>query len=123
VPDYYELVLVTTEEMVDDNGETIEKFVRALQQGYTAAEADPAAALDALMAAAPDTNRALEEAGLPLLIPFWTSNGTVPFGTQTTERWESYGLWLSENGLLTAEVEPADSFTNEFVEAATESNE
>jgi putative hydroxymethylpyrimidine transport system substrate-binding protein len=123
VPDYYELVLVTTEEMVDDDGETIEKFVRALQQGYAAAEDDPTAALDALIAAAPDTDRALEEAGLPLLIPFWTDNGAVPFGTQTNERWESYGLWLSENGLLTGDVEPADSFTNDFVEAATESNE
>lgn len=123
VPDYYELVLVATDDMVDDDGETIEKFVRALQQGYAAAEADPAAALDALVAAAPDTDRALEEAGLPLLIPFWTDNGAVPFGTQTDERWETYGLWLSENGLLTQEVVPADAFTNEFVEAATGGSE
>ena len=118
VPDYYELVLVTTDEKVAEDGEMVEKFVRALQQGYADAEADHEAALDALIAAAPDTDRELEEAGLPLLAPFWTDNGAVPFGTQTLERWETYGLWLNENGLLDDSVEPAQAFTNEYVEGA-----
>lgn len=118
VPDYYELVLVTTEEMVADNGETIEKLIRALQQGYADAQADQEAALDALLAAAPDTDRAIEEAGLPLLVPYWTDNGALLFGTQTDESWETYGLWLSEHGLLAEDIVPADAFTNEFVEAA-----
>jgi putative hydroxymethylpyrimidine transport system substrate-binding protein len=118
VPDFYELVLVTTDEMVAEDGETIEKFVRALQRAYADAEADHEAALDALLAAAPDTDRALEEAGLPMLAPYWTDNGAVVFGSQTEERWETYGLWLSRNGLLEEGVEPTESFTNEFVEAA-----
>lgn len=123
VPDYYELVLVTSEEMVNENGETVEKAMRASTKGYSDAEADHAAAIDALMKAAPDTDRQLEERGIELLAPYWTDNGSVPFGTQTLERWQTYAQWMRENGLLEGDVSAEAAFTNEFVERVQHSGE
>jgi putative hydroxymethylpyrimidine transport system substrate-binding protein len=116
VPDYYELVLVTNEEMIEENPETVQQFIEALTKGYADAEEDNAAAIDALVAAAPDTDRAVEEAGIGLLAPYWTDEGAVPFGTQTAEKWETYGMWLVDNQLLPEGTVPAEAFTNEFVE-------
>ncbi len=121
VPDFYELVLVSSDDMVENNGDIIERAMRAIIRGYADAEADHEAALDILVEVAPETDRELEENGIVLLAPFWTSNGTVPFGQQTEDRWVSYADWLKDNNLLTDDVDPLDAFTNEFIEAAHES--
>lgn len=120
VPDYYELIMITSEDMLENHADTVEKFMRAVSHGYTDAEADHEAALDALLAAAPDTDRELEERGIELLAPYWTDEGSIPFGQQTSERWESYATWLKDNGLLDQDVDPDEAFTNEFVERVEE---
>ncbi len=120
VPDYYELVLVTSDGMVDDSPEVIERFVRAVQRGYDAAAEDPDAAIEALLANNADAVEEVENASIELLAPFWTDEGAVTFGTQTEENWERYANWLQENGLLGDDVDGSDAFTNEFVERAAE---
>jgi putative hydroxymethylpyrimidine transport system substrate-binding protein len=120
VPDYYELVLVTSDEMEDENPETIEKFVRALQRGYEAAADDPEAAIAALLENNADAVEEIEDASIVLLVPFWTDEGDVEFGTQTSDNWERYAEWLKANGLLADDVDSSDAFTNEFVEEASE---
>ena len=109
VPDYYELVLVTGEPTIAEQGESISAFLGALQRGYGDAIADPDAALDVLLEASPDLDSDVEREGLDLLIPVWTSNGEVAFGTQTRERWETFGGWMQEQELISggAEVEGA----------------
>ena len=120
VPDYYELVLVTGDELVADDPDVIERFVRAVQRGYAAAEEDPDAAIEALLTHNTDAIEEVEEASIELLVPFWTDEGTVDFGTQTEENWERYADWLKANELLSDDVDSMDAFTNEFVEEAAE---
>ena len=118
VPDYYELLLVTGDAFAEENPEAVEGFIRALQRGYEAAAADPDAAVDALMAAYPETAEEVEREGIGLIIPLWTDDGTVAWGTQTEERWQIYHDWLRETGLLEEDVDVNEAFTNEFVERA-----
>jgi len=115
VPDYYELVLVTGESVVNDQEETVRALLGALQQGYEGAIADPAAALDLLIAASPDLVRDVELEGLDLLMPLWTENGTIPFGEQTTERWDAFGAWLKEEGLLADDVDVAAAWRGDLL--------
>ncbi len=119
VPDYYELVLVANDEMIEDDQETIEKFVRAMQRGYDAAAEDQAAAIDALLENNPDASEEVETASIALLWPLWTDEGAVDFGTQTDENWTRYADWLIASGLLSDGVDGSEAFTNEFVEAAS----
>jgi putative hydroxymethylpyrimidine transport system substrate-binding protein len=118
VPDYYELVLVASEETVADRGEAITAFLRAMQRGYAEAAADPAAALDALAAASPDLDRAVEEEGLALLVPVWT-DGVPIFGTQTPQRWETYAAWMVERGLIPDDLDVQAAFEIELLPSET----
>jgi putative hydroxymethylpyrimidine transport system substrate-binding protein len=110
VPDYYELVLVASEETVAERAETVTAFLRAMQRGYLEAAAEPDAALDALQAASPDLERAVEEEGIALLIPVWT-DGVPAFGTQTPERWSAYAAWMVERRLIPAELDVSAAYT------------
>jgi putative hydroxymethylpyrimidine transport system substrate-binding protein len=118
VPDYYELLMVTGDTFASEHPDAVEGFIRALQRGYAAAAADPNAAVDALVAAYPETAEDVERQGISLIVPLWTDNGSVPWGTQTEERWQSYEEWLRDNGLLVKDIDVNDAFTNEFVEKA-----
>lgn len=114
VPDYYELLLVTNDDLLKKNPEVVRKFLRATVRGYAEVPQNRAAALDTLKAAYPETDLAVERPGLDQLIPYWTANN-VAFGTQTTARWQSYADWMRAKGLLDKEVKVADCFTNEFL--------
>ena len=100
VPDYYELVLVAGEDTIAEQQETVTAFLGALRQGYHDALDDLDTALELLLAESPDLVEEVEREGLGLLAPLWTDDGTVPFGTQTPERWEAYATWAVAAGLL-----------------------
>jgi len=86
VPDYYELVLVASEDTVADRPELVNSFLAVIAAGYTAATAEPEAALDALEVASGDIVRDVEAEGLALLGPEWF-DGSIPFGHQDPTRW------------------------------------
>ena len=109
VPPYYELVLVASEQTAADDAETVRRFLAAARRGYEAAAAAPAAALDALAAASPDLDRAVEEEGLALVIPAWTAGG-VAFGTQEPARWDAYATWMTERGLIPTGLDVAAAY-------------
>jgi putative hydroxymethylpyrimidine transport system substrate-binding protein len=114
VPDFYELVLVTNEKMIEDNEESVRKFLRATVKGYEDIRKDPQAGINVLMQRAPDTDRRVEERGIVLLAPLWT-DGAPKFGWQDPERWLSYGEWMVSNNLLPRPLDWNRAFTNEFL--------
>ena len=113
VPDYYELVLVASDATVTTRPDAVRRFVRATTKGYVDAHADQQAALAALFAASPETDRELEQRGIVLLAPQWLDAGGV-FGGQTSDRWRAYADWLKRQQLLKPEVDPAAAFTDQF---------
>jgi putative hydroxymethylpyrimidine transport system substrate-binding protein len=118
VPDYYELVLVTSEDMIAKHADTVQHFVNAVVKGYAAAQANPQQAVDQLVKAYPETDAAVEQEGIKEIIPLWTDDGAVPFGNQTEERWTSYETFLKDHGVLESDVDATKAFTNEFVAKA-----
>jgi putative hydroxymethylpyrimidine transport system substrate-binding protein len=117
VPRYYELVMTASEETVAARPDLIERFLGATRRGFDDAMADPAAAVAALKAASPDLDVPVEEAGLALLIPAWTAGG-VPFGTQTAERWRTYARWMSDNGLIPADLDVTGAWRGDLLPGA-----
>ena len=117
VPDYYELVLVTSEKMLKEKPEVVQRLVRALMKGYADAAADPDAAVDTLLAATKgEVDEAIERPGIQVIAPLWTEGGRV--GWQTLEKWSTFGDWMYANGLIKDPIDTSAAFTNEFVEAA-----
>lgn len=117
VPDYYELVLVAGDSYLKDNAAIASGLLAAIQRGYDDAAADPDAAIALLVKASEDVDKVVERKGIDLLIPLWTDGGKVPFGTQTDERWQAYGGWMNEKGLLKGDVDISAAFRTDLLPA------
>ena len=113
VPDFYELVLVASEDMISSHPDTVRRFVRATARGFADAIADPQAAVGILVEANPETDKELETEGIGLLAPLW-QEGDAPFGSQTAERWKSLAQWMKDSDLLGDDVDAGEAFTAEF---------
>lgn len=123
VPDYYELVLVASEDTVANRADLVASFLAVVSEGYAAAKAEPEAALDALEAASGDVVRDVEAEGLALLGPEWF-DGSTPFGHQDPARWAAYAAWMAERDLIPADLDAsaafvADLFPNDATPGAT----
>jgi putative hydroxymethylpyrimidine transport system substrate-binding protein len=115
VPSYYELVLVTSENQLAKDPETVQAFIRAFLRGYREAAQDTQMAIDALVKAHPETDQAIDRPGIELIMPLWQVDAPV-VGWQDQDRWVEFTRWMQDNGLLDKSVDPMDSFTNQFVE-------
>ena len=117
VPDYYELVMVTSEKMIEEKPGLVQRFVRAVVRGYEDAATDPDAALEILLdRTGEEVDPAVEKPGIKVLAPLWTDGASV--GGQTEDRWTNMADWLHSTGLVENPVDGKKAFTNEFVEGA-----
>jgi putative hydroxymethylpyrimidine transport system substrate-binding protein len=112
VPDYYELVMVTSEETLQNRRDVVERFVRAVRRGYQDAIADPQAGVDILLEASQEeVDEAIERPGADLLAPLWATD-TASFGEQDPARWASFVQWMKDNGLIEGDLNVEDAFEN-----------
>ena len=118
VPDFYELVLVTSDRMQRTESALVRRFVRALKRGYEEAAADPQAAVEVLLRHVPEADPKIDRPGAQLLAPLWVEEDGPPFGWQTVEKWVRMTDWMKVNGLLPEELDPGPAFNNRFIEVA-----
>ena len=114
VPDFYELVVVASDDTVSDKGDLVKRFLWATARGFEDAMNDPQGAVDVLVDANPETDRELESRGIELLAPLWIGDD-VTFGTQLPERWQSLARWMKDEGLLGQGVDPEEAFNSEIM--------
>ena len=116
VPDFYELVVITSEDTLADNPDLVGRFVRAVQGGYAAAAERPQDSVDALLdiAGSDVVDEELEREGAELLVPLWTDRGNATVGRQETARWRTLAEWMRGQGLI-GDEDVAEAFTDEFI--------
>ena len=110
VPDYYELVLVTRE---DVDGEMLRKFLRAAIKGQTFVMEHPDKAVEILHRVSPNLTIEFLDASLRLMIPEMQFRSGI--FRQESERWTEMVDFMRVTGLLTKPVSAASAFTNEFL--------
>jgi len=117
LPTYDELILVARKDTLARRGDDVRAFVQALARGYAAARADPQAATDALVRAAPDLDKRFALASVKTSLPaFFPSDASKPWGWQSPAAWNAYGRWMFENNLLGVDPHAgAVALTNEFL--------
>ncbi len=96
IPKYHELVLVTSEEYLENNEEIVEKFVDAFSRGYKESIENNDASMEALIAAFPEVNVELETQGIKLLSPLWQES----FDSDGIDSWNKFGDWMKDKGLI-----------------------
>lgn len=114
VPDFYELVIVTSERFLDDNSDVVRSLLTTMERGYLSAIDDPVTALDALVSAYPELDEEVERAGLEILSSLWIGDPPV-FGYQDPQRWQDYAEWMQSRNLIPDDLDPMSAFSPEFV--------
>lgn len=120
VPNFYELVLVASEDTVENRSEIAQKMVNALKKGFEYAIENPDSSIDMLVELGGDAVlEDVERRGVELLVPMWDDDESPEFGWQEASRWQSYAAWMKERDLISGELNADDAFTNEFVAEAS----
>lgn len=112
--DYYTPVLIAGEQLIKENPELVEKFMRATARGYQFAIEKPAEAAEILLKHAPELDRKLVLASQEYLSPRYRDDAPR-WGEQKVQVWENYALWMHERGLLTEMIDVNNAFTNKFL--------
>lgn len=116
VPDYYDLVIVTNEDMIKNNPDVVERFLRAVTKGYKEAVAKPQDAISLMARSIPELDTAVANKEILLETPVWIASNGI-FGWQEENKWLSFAQWMKDGGLLTKPVDARQAFTNSFVES------
>lgn len=115
VPAYDELVLVVRKAEIVDHPSLIRRFVQAVARGYEATRADPARAVNQLLAANPSLDRRLQAASVRATLSSFFPTGRHPWGWQDPSQWNSFGAWMMRHQLIHNPQAVIDASTNELL--------
>lgn len=114
IPDWYTPMIATTESKIDEEPEVVERFMTATARGYRAAMAEPDAAADALLEAAPELDERLVRRSARYLATRFAED-PARWGHQETAVWERFVEFLVDAGLIEEPIEVEPAFTNRFL--------
>ena len=106
IPEYHELVLVTSEKYLDENKEIVESFVKSFRKGFEGSIESNSESMESLISAYPEVNVELETKGIKLLVPLWIES----MNSNNMESWHKFGDWMKEKGLIDSGLIIEDSF-------------
>lgn len=114
VPDYYELVIIASDEGIKQKGDVFKKFLEAAAKGQEYTKNNPDEALQILLDqqhADFELDADIEQKSLAILLPLMDTEGE-PFGSQSEAIWKEVIDWLKEHNQLSNDVDPKDVFVN-----------
>ena len=106
IPEYHELVLVTSEKYLDENKEIVESFVKSFRKGFEGSIESNYESMESLISAYPEVNVELETEGIKLLTPLWIES----MNSNNMDSWHKFGDWMKEKGLIDSGLIIEDSF-------------
>lgn len=113
--DTYSPVIITSEELIEKDPETVRAFVESTLKGYEFAIDNPAEAAEILIAHEPDLDPELVKRSQEWLSPRYQDDAKK-WGIQESSRWETFADFMFENGIIEKEIDATEAFTNEFIE-------
>ncbi len=112
---YYTPVLISSEKLISESPDLVERFMRATAKGYRLAVENPEEAARILLEHAPELDPELVYASQNWLADEFQA-GAETWGLQQKETWESYSRWLYERGVIEEIPEIEHMYTNEFIQ-------
>ena len=111
--DTYTPIIITSDEKVEQDPETVQAFINAVSKGYEFAIDTPEEAAEILIKAEPDLDPELVKRSQEWLSPHYQADAPQ-WGTQELPRWERFANFMIENKIIES-VEIEKAFTNEFI--------
>lgn len=112
--DYYTPILIASENMIEQEPETVRAFLSATAQGYQYAIDNPEEAAGILHETASTYDLEMLVQSQQLLASKYMED-TDTWGLMKQEVWDNYTDFMLEYGLIEAAVPAAECFTNEFL--------
>lgn len=114
VPDYDELVVVTSDEVAEQQPELVRAFLRGLRKGQDWAATDQSGATAHLLDANKDLDETTVDEQVRLTADLFSPPDGPTLGLDPAE-WSAMADWMRANGLLTKPVDVSQAVTERFL--------
>lgn len=118
VPRYYEMMLITSDQMIEEKPDVVRRFVTAFTKGFEYVAEDGQRGIDILVKLNQDSidesSESLDRRGIPLLIPAWLDSEDGKFGTLSQSQWDSVGDYMKSRNLIPQDFDVNTAWTDEF---------
>jgi putative hydroxymethylpyrimidine transport system substrate-binding protein len=114
VPDYDELVFITSEKTAKDKKDLLKRFLRAAARGHAYVVDNLEEAVELLLSEAPELKREAVELQVEELASIWEDADV--FGEMSLARWQGFADFLHANQLVKTRLDARKAMTNEFLE-------
>lgn len=114
VPDYDELVIVTSDTVAENEPELVRSLLAGLRRGQEWVGANQEGAVDHLLAANGDLKRTTVSEQVALTAPLLIAEGRAALAMDR-QRWSAFASWMRRTGQLKRPVTVADAMTDRFL--------
>lgn len=111
--DWYTPVIITSNDYISSNPDTVKAFIEATQKGYEYAAKHPDESSDMLLQAAPELDSDLVTKSQQFLSDYYQTAGEN-FGYQDPQIWSDFTTWLNDNKIIT-ETDSTKFYTNDYI--------
>jgi putative hydroxymethylpyrimidine transport system substrate-binding protein len=120
VPTYDELVLVASDETIEERPDDLALFISALAKGTELAVDNPDLAVRSILAAGDGLDPSLTAAEVEATLPLLEAPENAPFGWMNPNEWANFAAWMKAQGLIDDLPSVEESITSEFLPPAPE---
>ena len=113
IPTYDELVLVASEERLEDDPEAIRLFLAVLERGTEIAVRDPELATEAVLEAGEGLDPKLTEAEVQATLPLLQPEAKRPYGYMNPIEWREFIGFMADKGEIGVRFDPDEVLSNE----------
>ena len=113
IPTYDELVLVASEERLEDDPEAIRLFLAVLERGTEIAVRDPELATEAVLEAGEGLDPKLTEAEVEATLPLLQPEAKRPYGYMNPIEWREFIGFMADKGEIGVRFDPDEVLSNE----------
>lgn len=112
--DYYSPVIISNNQLLKEDPETVKAFLRATVKGYQYAMENPDKAAEILCKANPELDKNLVLASQKWLADQYQAD-SKQFGYIDQTRWDRFYQWLADENLIKKPLDKGYGFTNDFL--------
>lgn len=113
--DFYSPVIITNEQLIENDKELVKDFMKATKKGYEFAIENPKEAADILLENDTTLDREFVHASQEWISKEYKKD-LEQWGTIDPNRWELFFQWLQNKEIVLQDLDLQSGFTNEFVE-------
>lgn len=112
---FYADILFTTDQMIEEHPDLVQRFVRATLNGWQKAIEDPDLGTEDTLAFDSSLDAAFQHTALEMAVPL-IDTGQEQLGRMDPEVWQQMYELLQDQGVLAGGIDVASVYTNQFIE-------